>query len=219
MSRDFRTTRLRKSRGPSISWDFWTTWLRKSRGLSISRDFRTMTPRKSDFRTTWLRKSRSLKNRRGIFGGWLFKNPAVSQYHGIFGHLDSQYRGIFRLGRLRKFRGLKQLSLDFWRMTLRSKLKIQDSPLVLYLPPTIMNIGNKFGRNERQNDKDSQCSIRGRWSHDRIHSVRSRSQKLRANPSGYKVQVQIKDCGINVKIVRGTSSISYDLQACHTPYT
>jgi hypothetical protein len=32
----------------------------------------------------------------------------------------------------------------------------------LYLPPTKMNIGNEFGQNKLQNDKDSQCSIRGR---------------------------------------------------------
>jgi hypothetical protein len=66
-----------------------------------------------------------------------------------------------------------------------SKMKTQDSPLVLYLPPTKMNIGNDFGHNEVQNEKDSQCSIHGRWLRDCINSVRSSLQKLRANPSGY----------------------------------
>jgi hypothetical protein len=90
-----------------------------------------------------------------------------------------------------------------------SKLITQDSPLFLYLPPTKMNIGNKFGRNELQNDKDSQCSIRGRWSCYHINSVRSSSQKLRANPSGYYM-VQHENC---------TDTRLFDLQACHTPYT
>jgi hypothetical protein len=36
-----------------------------------------------------------------------------------------------------------------------SKMKTKDSPLVLYLPPTKMNIGYDFGRNEVQNEKDS----------------------------------------------------------------
>jgi hypothetical protein len=61
-------------------------------------------------------------------------------------------------------------------------MKTKDSPLVLYLPPTKMNIGNNFGRNEGQNEKDS---IYGWWSRDCINSVRSSSKKLRANPSGY----------------------------------
>jgi hypothetical protein len=37
----------------------------------------------------------------------------------------------------------------------RSKMKTKDSALVLYLPPTKMNIGNDFGRSEVQNEKDS----------------------------------------------------------------
>ena len=86
-----------------------------------------------------------------------------------------------------------------------------------------MNIGNNFGRNELQNDKDSHRSIHGRWSRDCINSVRSSLQKLRASPSGYystwykyKYLIAESTC---VKIVRGTSTISYDLQVCHTPYT
>jgi hypothetical protein len=53
-----------------------------------------------DFRTVTLRKSRGLKSR-GIFGEWLFKNPAVSKNRGIFGRWHSenpavsQNRGIF----------------------------------------------------------------------------------------------------------------------------
>jgi hypothetical protein len=46
-----------------------------------------------------------------------------------------------------------------------------------------MNIGYDFGRNEVQNEKDS---IYGWWSRDCIKSVRSSSQNLRPNPSGYK---------------------------------
>ncbi len=64
-----------------------------------------------------------------------------------------------------------------------SKMKTKDSPLVLYLPPTKMNIGYDFGLNEVQNEKDS---IYGWWSRDCINSVRSNLQKLRSNPSGYK---------------------------------
>jgi hypothetical protein len=63
-----------------------------------------------------------------------------------------------------------------------SKMKTQESPLVLYLPPTKMNIRNDFGHIEIQNEKDS---IYGWWSRDCINSVRSSLQKPRANPSGY----------------------------------
>ncbi len=61
-------------------------------------------------------------------------------------------------------------------------MKTKDSALVLYLPPTKMNIGNDFGRSEVQNEKDS---IYGWWLRDCINSVQSSLQKLRANPCGY----------------------------------
>jgi hypothetical protein len=34
-----------------------------------------------------------------------------------------------------------------------------------------------------------------------------------------ELQVQMHDRGIDMTIVRGTSTISYDLQGCHAPYT
>ncbi len=67
-----------------------------------------------------------------------------------------------------------QLNTNLFFVQSRSKMKTKDSPLVLYLSPTTMNIGKDFGRNEVKNEKDS---IYGWWSRDCINSVRSSSQK------------------------------------------
>ena len=48
-----------------------------------------------------------------------------------------------------------QRNMNLFFVQSRSKMKTKDSPLVLYLSPTKMNVGNDFGRNEVKNEKDS----------------------------------------------------------------
>ena len=80
-----------------------------------------------------------------------------------------------------------------------------------------MKIGNEFGQNKLQNDKDPQCSISG----EVVTLLHQLCVIKFAKPTckSKLVQVQLKDLGINVKNVRGASTILYDLQACHISYT